>query len=300
MDKKQFTEELMNQLNERIAERNLQKKLLFTKVQKINRTLDTIIIEDKEHPNTGAYPTWYVDNMYDMFRSGKSIEFITDYMLDPGISLPTEDITNLMDYGKIKDFLVPVLVDTNLNKQLLERYPHRQFLNLSVLYKAHIPTNDNSKDKDERYYTIISNDLAKALSVTEETLYEDAMHNLQNTEFVFNNVSQIIKLYHGVDLPEDNMVPMWVLSFPNLRDGSSLLLSDNALKEAYNKIGCDFIIIPSSSDELLLIRKDSDMDILRLLDLVGEMNKTLSREILLTQALYTYDGSNVSLLAVEE
>lgn len=299
MDKKQFTEELMNQLNERIAERNLQKELLFTKVQKINRTSDAIIIEDKERPTTSAYPTWYVDNMYDIFRSGKSIEFITDYMLDSDISLPTESITNLSDYGRVKDFLVPVLVDTDLNKQYLERHPHRQFLNLSVLYKAHIPTNDN-KNEDGRYYTIISNDLAKALNVTEEILYEDAVYNLQNTEFVFNNMSQIIKLYYGIDLPEDNMVPMWVLSFSNLRDGSSLLLSDNALKEAYNKIGCKFIIIPSSSDELLLIRKDSDVDILRLLDLVGEMNKTLPREILLTQALYTYDGSKVSLLAVEE
>ena len=299
MDKKQFTKELMNQLDERIAERNLQKKLLFIKVQKINRTLDAIIIEDKEHLTTSAYPTWYVDNMYDMFRSGKSIEFITDCMLDPDISLSPESITNFSDYGKVKDFLVPVLVDTNLNKQLLERYPHRQFLNLSVLYKASIPTNNN-KDEDERYYTIISNDLAKALNVTEETLCKDAMNNLQNTEFVFNNISQIIKPYHGIDLPEDNMVPMWVLSFPNLRDGSSLLLSDNALKEAYNKIGCDFIIIPSSSDELLLIRKDSDTDIFRLLDLVGEMNKTLPPEILLTQALYTYDGSEVSLLAVGE
>lgn len=299
MDKKQFTEELMNQLNERIAERNLQKKLLFTKVQKINRTLDAIIIEDKERPTTSAYPTWYADNMYDMFRSGKSIDFITDYMLNPDISLSTESITNLSDYGRVKDFLVPVLVDTDLNKQYLERHPHRQFLNLSVLYKAHIPTNDN-KNEDGRYYTIISNDLAKALNVTEEMLYEDAVYNLQNTEFVFNNMSQIIKLYYGIDLPEDNRVPMWVLSFSNLRDGSSLLLSDNALKEAYNKIGCKFIIIPSSSDELLLIRKDSDVDILRLLDLVGEMNKTLPREILLTQALYTYDGSKVSLLAVEE
>ena len=83
------------------------------------------------------------------------------------------------------------LIHTDSNAQLLQRVPHKTFLDLSVIYYL---DGGELKDKSERMTILITNDILKMIPLREEKLYELALKNMEiKFEYKFYNMIEIFE-----------------------------------------------------------------------------------------------------------
>lgn len=82
------------------------------------------------------------------------------------------------------------LIHTDSNVQLLQRVPHKTFLDLSVIYYL----DGGELDKSERMTILITNDILKMIPLREEKLYELALKNMEiKFEYKFYNMIEIFE-----------------------------------------------------------------------------------------------------------
>lgn len=100
-----------------------------------------------------------IDETYDFIR--ESIERIPE-----ALSIDNIDPSRLPDNVTLK------LINTEQNKELLENVPHREFEDLSIIYSWTI-----GMESEGVYSTIVTNDMAEGIGLSEEELYQRACEN---------------------------------------------------------------------------------------------------------------------------
>ena len=85
------------------------------------------------------------------------------------------DISDLSDYELMKYFVKGRLINTEKNQELLSMMPHRNFLDLSIIYTLDIKPTIGRETGSIK----ISNDLMNSWAVDEETLYRQMMENME-------------------------------------------------------------------------------------------------------------------------
>ena len=235
-------------------------------VDKVNRTLDGLLIRGSE-PGMNISPTIYVNHMYEDYVTTENLNATLERAAEGFIKAMEQkesiNVNELTNAECAKDKIVFQLINTEQNKEMLANMPHREFKDLSVIYRMVVKI-----DGEGIASTPIHHGLAEKLGFTEEQLFKLAAENtkrlLPPVVKSMNDVMREIFMKDGMppeiaDMMLGEMPPeqqMYVISNNKGINGAVSMLYEDGLHDLAEKLGSDLYIMPSSIHEVIAVSTD--------------------------------------------
>lgn len=194
-----------------------------------------------------------------------------------------------LNYENVLSHTKACLVNYENNKDMLEKIPHRQFLDLAVIYRCFLDVNISF---------IITNDAMELLETNQNELWEAAEANAD--EYECESVSEFIRKKFGVYVPDE---PLYFFTNKSKLYGSSVMLGTKPFRGLAKRFNSDLYIIPSSIHEVLAIpiselpdTEVEDMEGLRALVGIVNNNDVEEQEVLSSNVyVYSLDNDEISI-----
>lgn len=239
-------------------------------------------------------PCIYLDGIYRSYSVGDmDLDTVEDYILgvfkEKNLDIHF-DVEEFSDFEKIKNNLQGRMVNTELNHELLEKIPHREFLDLSIIYCVDV------RGLGEHNASVkINNQHMKAWNVQESDLFEQMIINMEKDEGYLATISDVIREYLAPENAETFQMAdqemMYILSNKEKAFGSIKILDQQLLKKAASILGRNFYLLPSSVHESILVKEDDDTNPNELAEMVAEVNEiAVEAEDILSYHVYRYDS----------
>ena len=272
-----FKEVVKDSFKDYLPEQYKDMELRVCSVDKVNRMMDGInLIGGAEVKNVS--PTIYINDMYDHYKAcndlKEAIQAGADRMVNAFKMCPEAP---RIDFAEAKDNIVFQLVNTEQNKEMLAGVPHRDFQDLSIIYRWVIKV-----DADGIQSAVIQNSLAEQLGVNEEQLFKMAA---ENTRRIFppciRSMNEVIcEMFMKDGMPQE-IAEMMIGEMP--ADKSMWVISND------RGINGDLYILPSSVHEVIAV-STSMGDPNELAEMVAEINMDqVALEERLSNQVYHYD-----------
>lgn len=244
--------------------------------------------------NENAAPAIYLENCYDDYMKGRSIDEIADdiiYMYDHYKGKCPVDIESFLLYDNIKDRILYKVINKSRNMLLLENIPHRDILDLSIVFYCCIGEFDDGNIAT----ALIYNEHMSMWEVDEEELYSVASQNMRIRQpYKIINFGDLIKELSGEKITEE--ADMYVVTSSNKLYGACWAFDDEVITRLYEQFG-DFYILPSSIHEVIIVPEKDTVEGKYLVEMVESVNETqLSAEEILSDSVYLYRGINNEFL----
>ncbi|MFR4029016.1 MAG: DUF5688 family protein [Coprococcus sp.] len=273
--------------------KNMEMKIVS--VNKVNRMMDGInLIGNGEK---AVSPTIYINDMYDHYTLcndlQEAIQSGADRMVEAFKKCPE---VPAIGFAEAKDNIVFQLVNTEQNREMLAEVPHREFQDLSIIYRWVVKV-----DAEGIQSTVVKNGLAEQFGVNEEQLFKLAA---ENTRRIFppciksmNEVllemfekdgmpREIAEMMLG-EMPADRM--MYVISNDRGINGAISMLYEDKLHSLAMELENDLYILPSSVHEVIAVSVDMG-EPYELAQMVSEINMDqVELEERLSNQVYHYD-----------
>lgn len=261
----------------------------LNQVCKVNRSLDALsfTVEVK------ASPVIYVNDMYEEYLKTGNMSLV----LQNAAELMVSSMENAMDcfsslsQNEIKNNILFQLVNTEQNKEMLAERPHREYLDLSIVYYW-----VQNMDANGFQSAAIDNKIAKWLGVDEEELFRYAAKNTkQLLPPVVKDIREILTGMMGEEFTlsmEDEIADnMLIISNSSGIRGAASILYEDILYQAATELGTDELyILPSSIHECIAVPVKSDADAYELAALVSCVNEQdVHLEDRLSNQVYYYN-----------
>ena len=279
------------------------------KVPKNNGTmLDGLCIT---RPDQKISPTIYLNSFYEHWKSGVSMRDILEEIVEiyaEGTAFPRIDPGILNDFKKLRDKVAYKLIHTGANRKLLEDLPNIPFLDLSIVFYLYLEENEYG-----HMTAVIRRSHLKTWGVTAKELYQLAKNNtprllppelksmgevirdLCNSQMDDALTRQLLWEQHCMPEP----APLYVLTNTCGINGACTILYEHALKNFADLLEQDFIILPSSIHEVLLVPYTEELCMEELFEMVHEVNQTeVPVEERLSDELYRYRRETDSITLV--
>lgn len=278
--KKRVLKEFLDYMPTEYADCELELK----KIPKVNVCLTGVIIKPKGHERSFCGPTFYMERLYDQYLECGSFEQVMSNQaiyLEESLKYLPDDIMDI-SIASLKDKIVFQVVNTKENKEMIDLCPHRDILDLSIVYRA-ITNIDNTGVSG----FLITHDIAEAEDLTEKLLYSLAIKNTKDLfpfkkERIEETMGRMMKKWGAKDedvnrsfrdidnVPEKARV--YVISNEYEFFGASALLYSDVIGEVVDRIGTDCYILPSSVHDLVVLSTEVFFETDKLLQLVKQTN----------------------------
>lgn len=206
-------------------------------------------------------PCIYIDNFYKEYQMGriKIADIVEEilYLYQENSSGYTFDMDFLQDYNKVRPNLQGRLIHTGKNQKLLEALPHRDFLDLSLIYLLEVPGPRKSIG-----YVRVSREHLEYWGVDEQCLYEAAIRNIAEPgNEVLQSMGTFLEQMAGPGIGAGALkCPAYILTNGNHQNGAVQMLNKQMLKSAAQILDGDFLLLPSSVHELILMPMEQEED----------------------------------------
>lgn len=264
-------------------------------------SLYSIIIKEN---GSMVSPSIYLEEYYERYLTdicdikiivNEIIEFFRNHKDDIEF-----DVKCFKNFENIRENVRYKLINTEKNSTFLEKVPHIEFLDLSIIFYCIF--------KETSAYTqsfTIQNSHLALWNIDKEKLFNIAKENtVRDCGFQIKNMNQIIgemlyKNFCSENITEDNFeeflekdeskTPMYVLTNNQKMFGAVCILYKNILQKFSEVLDNDFYIIPSSVHEVILIPYQSYEDVEIYNEMVQEVNRTsVMEEDRLSDHIYLY------------
>jgi hypothetical protein len=253
-----------------------------------------------EGMNNKITPVIYLKKYFNDYNMGKSLtDIITEISIHINKNINMNVSEQIIDWSSACSKVYPKIVNSEMNQEYLTRIPHTDMLDLSIVYYIRLDGYDY-----KHVTTIVKDEILKLWGITVEELHRQSMKNLNdNCDVSFQNIESALMECAdkaGVDMDIDsNMLEkcsdVFVLTTSEGIGGASYMANDEVLRTISGILGCDLIILPSSINELIILRDDS-FDITYLKAVVSEVNKTaVSPEEVLSDQVYLFHDGKLSI-----
>lgn len=283
----------------------------FNKVKKVNRTLDGFSILKKSFENSDECviaPTLYAEDFYeDYLESDDLNEVLSEISRTISFGFTVADVnaepfTNMVNS---LDKIIFQVVNTKRNAALLEDLPHKEFLDLSIIYRMIAGHNDCGITS-----ALINHSVFSSLEISEDELFDLALENTKRLfPYEFKSMDDVVvkvmksegKYSQEVD-EQLAKIPsyrkLYVISNAQAFCGATALLYPEVLEDAANRLDSDIYILPVSINEVMIIEASPKNKIARLLEMI-KMSNNSSDDIsdILSDNLYKYsrDSKKVTI-----
>ncbi len=245
-----------------------------------------------------AGATVYLNRAFEEHINGeKSIEAVADSMAEVILGsrgmAPVRSCEELdLSFENIRDLLSVRLISSELNKVYLEDKPHR-FVADDLVLVAEI-------DLGNDYSTVITNSMAEDYDILE--LFDTAVGNMEKRfpavltsleGAIFGDRANVLE-----SGDRGHIEGMYVLTVDEHRFGASALAYEGLLRRIHELMGSDFYILPSSTDETIILKADGTADVRALKDMVIQANQTVvERADWLSNNVYISDADGLHRVA---
>lgn len=246
-------------------------------VEKVNRKLDGLSLFPKNQKTKG-FPTVSVNDMYEEYKMTGDLQAVLRETAEKMHKVFCKAASLSLDIGNVKENIIFQLVNTVQNEDMLKNMPHREFQDLSVIYRWVADMDENGIAS-----SMINNNLAKSLGMGEEQLFEAAAENTKRIlPPVVKSMDQVIRetfLADGMppEAADDMMdeIPsekgMWIISNQRWTNGAASMLYEDELHKLSVRLGTDLFILPSSIHEVIAVPAD-EYEPKELAQMVSEVN----------------------------
>ncbi len=294
MDYEVFREVVKENFLDYMPEKYHGMKVRVDSVQKINRKLDGMSLHSEGAGSIS--PTIYISDMYkDYFMTGSLKETLQNAAEAMDHAFQRTELPPL-DKSTAKDNIIFQLVNTMQNEDMLKNLPHREFKDLSIIYRW-----VSSVDERGIASVAVHDDLAKELGMDEEQLFNAALVNtrriLPPVVKPMNDVIREIFLADGMppeiadimfnEIPSERI--MWIITNERGIDDAASMLYEDELHKLSVQLGTDLFVMPSSIHEVIAVPAD-DLNPGELAEMVSEINMAqVALEDRLSNQVYYYD-----------
>lgn len=269
----------------------------YTVVKNNGKVKSGLVIET---PGINISPTIYLEEFYQRFQKGESLEEITRNILNFYHEIKYEDSWNtegIEQYSQIRDKIVFQLIHTEKNRALLESVPHMELLDLSIVFYALLDVSQQGTAT-----MTVNNGHLQYWNVGEDELFADACENVARLL-----PAQLLPMQQMMDemlhplqdrrknlLEEDGMNAekdfMYVLSNPIRSLGAACIAYPEILERAGKVLQEDYYVLPSSIHEVILVPESKGMKAEEMNEMVTEINETqVAEEEVLSDHVYFYE-----------
>lgn len=187
-----------------------------------------------------------------------------------------------------KKSLFVKLVNTERNESLVEQSISKEFLDLSAVVRVIL-----KMDKEGMASMALSKGDAEILGMTEEEIYAAALANtLRLFPPKLMNLGRYVEMSIGAELPlGEDEVTTYILTNQKEVDGAIYFMSPEVVGAIAEALEDDLYILPSSVNEVLLVRASELEDgVDELKEMVRDANETVVAEKdILSYNVYHYD-----------
>lgn len=253
--------------------------------------------------NEKVAPNFYLDQQFiDWMRGKTSLDDITEKLC----AAYRQEIRNNsslisrinFSWEEFRRGVFIRLVNKEKNKELLQTIPHREYLDLAIVFYFSVPISGEVTGT-----LVITKEHLELLNVTEEELYQTAKYNCERFQPVKVRCMEDI-LYElgrkiGVDVYEARACHPFLFVMTNEKSmfGSVALIFDEELECFANRIGSGFYVLPSSVHELILVPECKEFNTEYFKSMVREINATqVDATEVLSDNIYFYDKETKNLM----
>jgi len=231
-------------------------------VNKVNGIRDAIVLRK---PGEQLAPNLYLDDFYKDYLQCDDLEMTLRNMAENYAGIAERSVKKLeIDMSQMKDRVVMMLVNTEQNKEMLADMPHREFQDLSVIYRYVV-----AQDEQGVASFKVTNTIMEQVGMTTEELFqcaaentkkmfppkiasmEDVMLDMMKGDGIQDELAD--ELAGLFDTERDPKECMWLIGNSSGVNGAVSMLYDENLQRLAEKMGTDLYIIPSSVHEVLAV-----------------------------------------------
>lgn len=271
-------------------------RLRVEPVNKVNKVLDGITLVGSG-AGRSVSPTLYINHMYEHYLETENLQEVLQSAARR-MHMAFKEMPEVGDVNleSAKDNIVFQVINTLQNEDMLRDMPHREFQDLSIIYRWVVKVDENGIQS-----SAIRNNLAEQLGMNEEQLFKCAVENTRRifppTVKSMNDVIREMFISDGMpaevadmmigEMPEDKM--MWVISNDRGINGAGSMLYEDNLHKLAMKLETDLYILPSSVHECIAVSTNVG-DPYELAEMVSEINMgQVALEDRLSNQVYHYD-----------
>ena len=291
-----FKEVVAEKFKSYLPERYQNMELRVESVNKVNRVMDGITLIDHS-AEKNISPTIYINNMYDHYLHTENLQKV---LQDAAESMDKAFLeapkAGILDMENARDNIVFQVVNTMQNEDMLRDMPHRDYQDLSIIYRWVVAVDERGIQS-----TVVRDNLAKQLGMTEADLFKCAV---ENTRRIFppmvksmNDVMRDMMMSDGMpaeiadmmleEMPADRT--MWIISNDRGVNGAGSMLYEDVLHKLAMQLESDLYLLPSSVHECIAVSVDMG-DPYELAEMVNEINMSqVALEERLSNQVYHYD-----------
>lgn len=251
-------------------------------------------------------PCIYLDTYYKWYKNGGiGLQGVIDEVYRQ-ITVHQDDLRNVnaadfLDWERVRSRIYAKLVNAEKNKGQLGMVPHRIFLDLAVVY--YVAVSGIGEHGNGAGTIMVQNSHLPIWEQDEEGLYQSAIANMRSDgKPVFDDMGTVLRGFEpkGIGLCSNKEVPlgtgMYILTNNRQYYGASEILDKNTLRGISDRIKGDFIILPSSVHEVIVLSLNFGFGYRELSDMVQEVNATeVSADEYLSDHVYVYVRSEETL-----
>ena len=289
-------------------------------VRKINdQCLHGLSIEKKGAPFKGdAVPTYYLEEMHDAFLRGADMDVLVQGLAKAYINtlnfgpIPAEEIPD-MEYRTIRRRVGLRLVGKDYNKEFLKTVPYKDVGNgYALLCDVQMKASDGGL-----FGTLVTNEMAEEYHYDMDKLFRDALDNAwKSKSATLRGAGELMRMcaegpgeageaggYASEEAEPDDRETCYVLTTEMPRYGAAALFYPGTQAMIAHVLGEDYVAIPSSLHEFMIVRASQIEDPGFLQQLVREANCTVvgPDEVLSDNILkYSRDTGQLSLLTEDD
>lgn len=231
-------------------------------VNKVNGVRDALAVRK---PDEQIVPNLYLEDFYKEYQQCDNLERTLKFIAEEYGRIADRSVKKFeIDMSQMKDQVVMMLVNTEQNKEMLADLPHREFQDLSVIYRFVV-----SQDEQGIASIKVTNKILEQNGMTPEELFQYAA---ENTKKMFPpRICRMEEVLFGMpggdDIPDelaglfetdrDPKESMWVISNSSGINGAVSMLYDENLNSLAERMGTDLYIMPSSVHEVLAVSVES-------------------------------------------
>lgn len=253
-------------------------------------------------PESSGGACIYLNGYYEGYCDSQiTLDWVTEdvyvKLMEHRNDLDGVDMKALWDWEAAKTRIRAKLVNREMNCGFLKKVPHRDFLDLAVIYYV---TLDGLSESGTAAFTVSKKNM-EAWKKDENALYQMAVSNMRlDGEPVFEDMEEIIRSMIPDGMPDLAVgmpkIRSYVLTNPKKVFGAVELLDGNTLTEIGDKLGSDYMVLPSSLHESIILPVDGRISYQELADIVTDINRNVVSIVeRLSDHVYLYERKEGAL-----
>ncbi|MCD8189688.1 MAG: DUF5688 family protein [Clostridiales bacterium] len=307
MNYDEFKESIAEQIRDVLPEKYRDAIVEVYPMEKINKSYEALFVMPPDENTTFAVN---LEQFYERYAGGSmtfqdTLSAVAEMIQqEPPVAINLEELRN---YETAKERLFMQVCSVEKNQELLEVVPHRTEEDLAVTYHLLIGETEGGLFAS----ALVTDSHLEVYGVSEEQLHQDAVENSQKLfpATLIPMQTVLDEIFHDMHeemieagMPEamaqimlESMMPqekatMYVLTNEQRMNGAGVLFYPEVMDQLGDTLGSDYIILPSSTHETLIVPDDGRLTALETQDLVADVNSTMIHpEDRLTDESYHYD-----------